>query len=279
VPKLWHVFIRPFPTDQEVVTVDALQHSGDIPDRPTWSVPAFTPDRDRTWARAVRAPRINHIINQHFTRPLRLLDVGAQDGIVSLNLDLPQGSSVDLMQFDSHSAVGNERPNVRQFRGLLQDLRGSGYKADVILALHVLEHVDEPQGFLTDIRALLSDDGISIIEVPYELQDGWATAANRILSWNHKSFFAPWSVLEAVRLSGLQVVEWELMDCHHTSFPERAPSPGAITRVTVKKADVAQLPIYPTGYGFVRSLDRLFGNFAGSLAYLTEKTFSALPLQ
>jgi SAM-dependent methyltransferase len=267
------VLVRPFPTDEEIVRFEAQERGNSIPAERVWSVPAFIADVDTTWSQAVRVPRLNQIIRQYCNYPLRLLDVGAHGGMVSLLVSLPEGSSVDLVQFDTDMAVGNERPHVRQFRGLLSDLGEENYKADVILALHVLEHVDSPRAFLVDIRKLLSDDGICIVEVPYELPDAWSIAANRIFSGNHKSFFAPWSVLEAVRRAGMQAVDFEFMDCHSTGYSDRAPSPGAVLRVTAKKTDTRSPPAYPSGYAFVRSLDRMFGNFAGSLAYLSERPF------
>jgi len=267
------VFVRPFPSDAEVVAIEAKIFGVKVENAPVWQAPRFVAPPDTTWAPAVRAPRISQIIQQHYNSPVRVLDIGAHGGIVSLALNLPNGSSVDLVQGDTDVAVGAERPNVRQFRGLLQDLRHQNYHADVVLALHVLEHVDAPKDFLALICQLLSDKGMCIIEVPYELQDAWSTAVNRIFSPNHKSFFAPWSVFEAVRLAGMRIVDYEMMDCHNTGYSNHAPTPGAVIRVCAQKENTLVQPVYPAGYSFVRSIDRLLGSFAGSLAYLSSRPF------
>src|SRR6201996_9265315 len=50
---------------------------------------------------------------------------------------------------------------------LAAKLAGEGRRADVIHANNVLAHVADTNGFVAGIAALLKDDGVAVIEVPY----------------------------------------------------------------------------------------------------------------
>ena len=50
---------------------------------------------------------------------------------------------------------------------LAAELRDAGRCADVVLANNVLAHVPDLPGFVAGIRAVLADDGVAVIEVPY----------------------------------------------------------------------------------------------------------------
>lgn len=52
-------------------------------------------------------------------------------------------------------------------RELANELRRQGEAADVVIANNVLAHVEDTNGFVAGIRALLKDDGVAVIEVPY----------------------------------------------------------------------------------------------------------------
>ena len=51
--------------------------------------------------------------------------------------------------------------------GLAKQLRTEGRRADVFHAHNVLAHVADLNGFVRGIRAVLKDDGVAIIEIPY----------------------------------------------------------------------------------------------------------------
>ncbi len=50
---------------------------------------------------------------------------------------------------------------------LANQLRAVGKSADLIIANNVFAHVADTNGFLEGVKALLKDDGIAVIEVPY----------------------------------------------------------------------------------------------------------------
>lgn len=52
-------------------------------------------------------------------------------------------------------------------RGLAMQLAADGRRADVIHANNVLAHVADTNGFVAGIAALLKEDGMAVIEVPY----------------------------------------------------------------------------------------------------------------
>lgn len=92
-------------------------------------------------------------------------------------------------------------------------------KFDVILATHVLEHVDDPQIVLENLKNNLSKKGILIIIVPNAesihrklsvimgLQDSLYTLSNRDLIVGHQRVYDLKSLKKQVKSSGFKIVE------------------------------------------------------------------------
>lgn len=95
--------------------------------------------------------------------PLRLLDAGAGDGWLGRELlrGLPEESS--LISWDIHYAAASAPSR----RHRLTPTLGNGDVGDLLLALDVLEHVDDPRAWLSDLVAHhLAAGGRAIISVP-----------------------------------------------------------------------------------------------------------------
>jgi hypothetical protein len=81
---------------------------------------------------------------------------------------------------------------------LARDLAAGGGRADVVIGNNVLAHVADTGGFLDGVAALLKDDGIAVIEVPYARDLIEGNEFDTIYH-EHLCYF---SVTSAVRLLG-----------------------------------------------------------------------------
>jgi SAM-dependent methyltransferase len=250
-----HGCVSPVPGDEAVVSAEGGEITG-------WSDPERRPRRPDVWRDKLRLPAFQRLVDRYAPAPRRVLDVGARGGSISCGLRLPDAAAIDLMQADTDYALSEDQRPIRRFAGLLANLEPA-YRADLILALHVIEHVDEPVAFLSDIGERLSDEGVAVIEAPYEHADAWSVAAGRICSLNHKQYFTPWSLRRAVTEAGLELLELEVDGHFHTGYPAPAPAPCPVARVVVRRG--APTPPWATD-ALAATLNAWHGSFAGTVA-------------
>lgn len=81
----------------------------------------------------------------------------------------------------------------------------------LILANHVLAHVEDVSDVIAGIRRLLRDDGVAVIEVQY-LPDLLINNAFDLAYHEHRSFFSLTSLIAALDRHGLRVVDAQLTD-------------------------------------------------------------------
>lgn len=177
------------------------------------------------------------------------------------------------MQLDTKMAFTAPKPNVRIFNGLLEDLEAD-YRADVVLALHVLEHVDDPVSFLAAIGRRLTPTGFAIIEVPFENQDGCRIASGQCSSLDHKSFFSTWSLQQAVSQAGLVLDDINLDTHFHAGGRDSGidfspPAIGVIRAVVSLGAKSRPLEMnHYERYWQARTIDTWLESLGGSAALL-----------
>lgn len=96
----------------------------------------------------------------------RLLDIGCGSGVF---LKLARDTGFDAYGLDSSQeaaeCASREVPE-RVFLGTEEDLIGSGESFDLVVMLHVLEHVVNPFEYLKRVRGLLRRPGGLIVQVP-----------------------------------------------------------------------------------------------------------------
>jgi len=98
----------------------------------------------------------------------KVLDLGCNDGtmmakIVSLLPEVKSAMGIDL----SSSAIEFARKKYPRYKfevGDILKLRFSE-KFDLIICLETIEHVDDPEKLISEIKRLLSSDGIAIVEM------------------------------------------------------------------------------------------------------------------
>jgi 2-polyprenyl-6-hydroxyphenyl methylase/3-demethylubiquinone-9 3-methyltransferase len=152
---------------------------------------------------------------------LKLLDIGCGGGLVSEPLARLGGtvtgidSSADLIAAaQAHAAEHNLSVT---YRPVLSDVLVAERKTyDVVLALEVIEHVEQPESLLNDIAALLQPNGIAILSTlnrtPQSFLKG-IVAAEYLVRWvprgthDWQRFLKPHELAERAQDAGLQASE------------------------------------------------------------------------
>ncbi len=240
-----------------------------------WSYPAMRFETLPVWYSAVRIPSVDRSLSGLLPdEPIQVLDIGGHSGEISLNMALPAESRVDITQLENdhvlidpaHSRVDA----VRTFNGLTGQFVAAfpDYRADLVLAINVLEHTADPNGFLQDCRHVLADDGLLVVEVPYEPWDGAELAFNLNFQLAHHLYFFPWTITRALERNGFEVIRFEVLPHAHTGV---VPFPSTQMRAVCRKGEVRVRK--PERDPFVLSIDALMGSFGASLAFIAGVDF------
>ena len=149
----------------------------------------------------------------------RVLELGYGDGIVTAAL-VKSGCELTVLE-GSATLVDRARqahPTVNCVHSLFEDFRADR-AYDVILASHVLEHVDDPQAILRLISSWLVETGKIIIVVPNRnslhrqlavlmgLQPELDTLSKRDLLVGHQRVYSLEALEEDIRGAGLRPIE------------------------------------------------------------------------
>jgi hypothetical protein len=95
--------------------------------------------------------------------------------------------------------------------GAAERIRDEHGPAGLVVANHVLAHVESVADVLAGIEVLLADDGIAYIEVQY-LPDLLVNNAFDLVYHEHRNFFSLSSLAAALRRHELRIVDVELTD-------------------------------------------------------------------
>lgn len=96
-------------------------------------------------------------------------------------------------------------------------LREAHGPARAVIGNNVLAHVDDPLGFLTGARALLGEDGLVIVEVPY-LGEMIERLEYDTVYHEHLSYFSVAALLRLAEAAGLRVVRIDRVPVHGGSL-------------------------------------------------------------
>lgn len=175
----------------------------------------------------VRLGFIRDTIEAHFDlkpgakRPfegLRLLDIGCGGGLVSepmarlgASVTAVDASQANIKTAMTHAAEGGLDIDFRA--GTVEGLIASGEPPfDVVLNLEVVEHVANPQQFLTDCAALVKPGGLTIVATINRTTKAFVLAivgAEYVLRWlpagthEFEKFLKPEEIIPALTRAGL----------------------------------------------------------------------------
>ena len=109
----------------------------------------------------------------------------------SLNIDIWPAAAPDIVaDMSRRDLVGMRFPTVR-----FGEVELAAGRFTEIVALHVLEHVPDLVGFMTNCLDLLQDGGIMTIRVPYDLSHGAWQDPTHVRAFNERSwlYYTDWS--------------------------------------------------------------------------------------
>jgi len=133
-------------------------------------------------------------------------------------------------------------------KGLAQQLRAEGRRADVVIANNVLAHVPDLNGFVEGIGILLRDTGVAVIEVPY-IVDLIAKCEFDTIYHQHLCYFSVTALDRLFRRHGLFLNDLETLTIHGGSLrlyvePREAVKSAVQHRLQQELAEGVDTPLY-----------------------------------
>ena len=152
--------------------------------------------------------------------------------------------------------------------------------ADIILALNVLAHVPDVNGFLEGIRRLLKKNGMAVIEVPY-LLDLIDQSDFDTIYHEHLCYFSLTALTRLFQKQGLTITDAQRISIHGGSLRTvaRASAGGSAESVDENvhrliKEETARLGEGSRSAAFGKFVERVKKRKAGIRSFLTEQTRS-----
>lgn len=159
-----------------------------------------------------------------------VVEIGSNDGIVLACFKEKgyQVLGVDPAVNTAEIAIKNGIPTVVDFfaEQVANQIVGSHGKAKVILANNVFAHINDHHSVVRGLQALLSDDGVFVLEAPY-LMDMFERLAYDSIYHEHLSFLALRPLIKLFGQFGFEVFDVQLY-----------PVQGSSLRVFVGRAGV-----------------------------------------
>ncbi|MDX1436361.1 MAG: class I SAM-dependent methyltransferase [Anaerolineales bacterium] len=167
----------------------------------------------------VRARRLAH---NH-----QVIEIASNDGYL---LQFYQRRDIPVLGIEpagniAEVAIERGIPTISEFfsRQLAENLRRDGVLADVIHANNVLAHVADPNDFVTGLEAILKENGVCLIEVPY-VKDLVDYVEFDTIYHEHLCYFSLTSLRNLFHRHNLEILNVERLTIH-----------GGSLRVTVGK--------------------------------------------
>jgi len=162
--------------------------------------------------------RVKRLKNIFPLKELKLLDIGSATGeFVALCRDSGiDGIGLELSDYAIKKAIKNYGDHF--FKGDVKSFSDKEWSFcfDVVHLNHTFEHFLNPADSLIEIRKLLKQDGILVIEVPYQFNNivenfkfllGRATPKEfGLFSLHHPFFYSPYSLLQLLSKCGFDII-------------------------------------------------------------------------
>ncbi|MBI5892271.1 MAG: class I SAM-dependent methyltransferase [Deltaproteobacteria bacterium] len=153
----------------------------------------------------VRFTYIRNYLHTYTTSVLNILEIGSAHG-VTLELLRQEGHLVKGIEPSQSLYELSKRKGLDVFNGYLENFTDN-ITYDLILAFHVIEHVEFPTAFLKKVKTLLKEDGRFIIETPdiWHLQGDPHTGDDYLLCKEHTFTFSENSLRVIAQRAGLTI--------------------------------------------------------------------------
>lgn len=165
----------------------------------------------------------NSLSTLHDLTDLNILEVGSNDGFL-LNILKERKShvlGVDASKFmaDLSTSYGCETlcGVFGESEELMNEINSRFNSFQIIIANNVLNYSNDPLSFVRSVKKLLSSDGIFIFEAPYWLETIKSLRFDQIYH-EHVTYFTVKAARELLSISGLEILDVQLVDYHRGSL-------------------------------------------------------------
>jgi len=206
-------------------------------------VPAEVLFHDYPYLTAVSSPMRTHFAalaedvaqGYHVGPGSLVVDIGSNDGTLLSGFRRfgPKIVGVEPAANVAATASGAGIETINQFFGpaLAEEIARTRGPAQVVLATNVFAHVHDLDQFLHGVSAMLSAEGVLVIEVPY-LVDMLTNTEFDTIYHEHLSYFAVRPMVALFTRFGMRIVELKRVHVH-----------GGSIRVAVQKSRAPQAPV------------------------------------
>lgn len=165
----------------------------------------------------------NYVSSMRDLKDLDILEIGSNDGFL-LNLLKERKCrviGVDASKFMADLSIDKGIDTLCGVFGeseeLISEINSKFNSFQVIIANNVLNHSNNPLGFTKAVKKLLSTDGLFVFEVPYWLETIKSLRFDQIYH-EHVTYFTVKAAKELLHLSGLEILDVQLVDYHGGSL-------------------------------------------------------------
>jgi SAM-dependent methyltransferase len=146
------------------------------------------------------------LIRKYKRGKLKILDIGCGQGIFSFYSDKSWSIVGIDMDKDRIARANNiERKNTKFCLKSAENFKFNE-KFDVVIALDIIEHLNNPQKSLDSAFSALKDDGILIVSNPNRYSV-WNVLNNLVHLEDHKHYWRPGKFGEMAKKSGFEMIE------------------------------------------------------------------------
>lgn len=173
-----------------------------------------------------RSTQISRCLRKVWPGPTsgKMLDVGCGNGsfLRRFHEQFPNWQLAGSEWDDKYRAQVERLPKVeKHYVGRLSDIPG-GFQ--LISLIHVLEHIENPAGFLAEAQSHLADEGLLFIEVPHFVDNPF-----ELLIADHATHFTLESLCRLVESAGFELLmlhnEWVPKEISLLARKKNRPSP------------------------------------------------------
>lgn len=146
--------------------------------------------------------QLNLMQNHGVCRLWRALDIGASSGILMQTINEAYGPEMIGVEPGNAYRKLAEEKGFKLYPSLEQLQANETTRFDLVTMMHVLEHLEDPLGTLSEIRTnLLSENGFLLVEVPnFYAHDSYELA--------HLSCFTEHTISEMLKQAGFDIMHF-----------------------------------------------------------------------
>jgi 2-polyprenyl-3-methyl-5-hydroxy-6-metoxy-1,4-benzoquinol methylase len=177
------------------------------------------------------------VVTSHYNTKGLVVEIGSNDGYLLKQFTNPETKVLGIDSSATMTEVANQSGintiNAIFNEQVANDVVTSNGLAAVVIANNVLNHANDPLGFVNGVVKLLHPQGVFVFEVPY-----WASMveSNRFTDMvyhEHISYFTLRSVNALLQQDGMSIIDAKVVDYH-----------GGSLRVTARPTASTVLPIH-----------------------------------